>query len=268
MEPMNHFLTAHRQEFKNFIEVVCAVPTEHRFSIPPPSYSTPIAIFTRLPPASREGFPSLPYLLDTTRNYAALVNLWMDNYAASPVVGSTTSVTPIKPLSGDLLRFHQACVEIRQRTKEVLERADMSESKGSGMSQKWMAIAERMETAPDEFWMNESQWIEPAHAGTEIETRTGNPLVGPERRPGAASRPRPKAITSRPVTAEELELELGDAEFTAISTVGEQQMGESDVAQSPKTEDEAGTKVKEKGKEREKEKKIEKSKKRLFGRRK
>ena len=268
MEPMNHFLTAHRQEFKNFIEVVCAVPTEHRFSIPPPSHSTPIAIFSRLPPASREGFPSLPYLLDTTRNYAALVNLWMDSYAASPLVGSTTSVTPIKPLSGDLLRFHQACVEIRQRTKEVLERADMSENKGSGMSQKWMAIAERMETAPDQFWMDESQWIEPAHPGTEIQMRTANSLVGPQRRPGAASRPRPKAITSRPATAEELELELGDAEYTASSIVGEQQMSKSDTAQSPKTEDEAGAKGKEKGEERELEKETEKSRKSLFGRRK
>ncbi len=97
MEPMNAFLTSSRESFKHFIDEICYVPppvTGSSFSggaassptYPPGvvsaethlSYTTPMTIMHRLPPTSREGFPSLPYLIDQARAFAELVQLWVD----------------------------------------------------------------------------------------------------------------------------------------------------------------------------------------------
>ncbi|EDU45047.1 ras GTPase-activating protein gap-2 [Pyrenophora tritici-repentis Pt-1C-BFP] len=76
MEPMNAFLITHRQEFKKYLDDICSISTTSQPAPPiPPSYSTPIAILHRLPPTFKEGFPSLPYLIDHSRNFAMLVNL-------------------------------------------------------------------------------------------------------------------------------------------------------------------------------------------------
>ena len=78
MEPMNSFLTQHRESFKKFIEDICFVPqSTSNIAVIPPSYSTPNAIKNRLPITSKEGFPSLPYLIDDSREYANLVDLWL-----------------------------------------------------------------------------------------------------------------------------------------------------------------------------------------------
>src|ERR1700712_4703616 len=79
MEPMNTFLTSHRAEFKTFLDVICSVPSSSLPVIIPPSYSTPLTILSRLPPTSREGFPSLPYLIDHAKSFASLVNLWLEH---------------------------------------------------------------------------------------------------------------------------------------------------------------------------------------------
>lgn len=46
----------------------------------PPAYATPLTILSRLSQSSREGFPSLPYLIDQPRAFASLVMMW-DNYS-------------------------------------------------------------------------------------------------------------------------------------------------------------------------------------------
>ncbi|KAI9769269.1 MAG: hypothetical protein M1840_004398 [Geoglossum simile] len=137
MEPMNRFLTTHRQLFKEFIDTICSVSPELGLSSAiPPSYATPITILARLPPTSREGFPSLPYLIDHARAFAELVTLWLDCLAR-------TSKHQI--LDGDILGFHELCVDLQQRTKECLEKAEQAERPSSQCSFKWEELLEQLE---------------------------------------------------------------------------------------------------------------------------
>ncbi|KAI6248099.1 Inhibitory regulator protein BUD2/CLA2 [Erysiphe necator] len=117
MEPMNRFLASHRQGMKNFIDSVCAISAGQITSNLPASYSTPITIFGRLPSISREGFPSLPYLIDHAQNFSKLVKLWVE----------TTSKNPkLETLQGELLQFHQLCLKIQHRADECLQKAEQS----------------------------------------------------------------------------------------------------------------------------------------------
>lgn len=137
MEPMNTFLSSHRHEFKSFLDNVCSISTSSMQLVPiPPSYSTPLAILTRLPPTSREGFPSLPYLVDHARNFACLVTLWLDHAG---------QVANIKATDGDLLKFHHTCILLRQRTEDCLARAERAERPSSSHSIKWEELVENLE---------------------------------------------------------------------------------------------------------------------------
>lgn len=138
MEPMNAFLNTHRQEFKSYLDNICSISSMASPSPPiPPSYSTPLAILQRLPPTSREGFPSLPYLVDHARNFAALVDLWLEN---------TKSTAPsIETTDGDLLRFHQICVSLKERTSDCLNRAERAERPSSSLSVKWEELVEQLQ---------------------------------------------------------------------------------------------------------------------------
>ncbi|KKY18298.1 putative gtpase activating protein [Diplodia seriata] len=110
MEPMNSFLNGHRHEFKKFIDDICSIsPNTSSVSPIPPSYSTPLAILQRLPPTSREGFPSLPYLIDHARNFAELVTLWLDN--------TGELAENLAQEEGDLAKFHNICVALNARTQ-------------------------------------------------------------------------------------------------------------------------------------------------------
>ncbi|OCK79160.1 hypothetical protein K432DRAFT_394159 [Lepidopterella palustris CBS 459.81] len=137
MEPMNAFLSSHRQEFKTYIDNICSISPSSTVNPIPPSYSTPLAILQRLPPTSREGFPSLPYLIDHARNFAALVDLWLENTAAS--------AQNIQQTDGDLLRFHTLCVSLHQRTSDCLNRAERAERPSSSLSIKWEELVEQLE---------------------------------------------------------------------------------------------------------------------------
>ncbi|KAI9692723.1 MAG: hypothetical protein M1820_009428 [Bogoriella megaspora] len=145
MEPMNQFLSGHREEFKSFIDQVCTLSNMAGRSSstaglppPPPAYSTPLAILNRLPPTSREGFPSLPYLVDHARNYAALIQLWLSSQSKNR--------NGITAEDGDLLTFHGMCVELNGRTQQCLERAERAERPTSGSSLKWEELVESLET--------------------------------------------------------------------------------------------------------------------------
>ncbi|KAF2748322.1 hypothetical protein M011DRAFT_457661 [Sporormia fimetaria CBS 119925] len=138
MEPMNAFLTTHRQEFKTYLDNICSISssTSTQPSIPP-SYSTPLAILQRLPPTSREGFPSLPYLVDHARNFAALVKLWLDN--------TESSAPNIQTGDGDLLHFHNICVSLRERTNDCLNRAERAERPNSSLEVKWEELIDQFQ---------------------------------------------------------------------------------------------------------------------------
>ncbi|KAF1917623.1 hypothetical protein BDU57DRAFT_513972 [Ampelomyces quisqualis] len=140
MEPMNTFLTSHRQEFKKYLDDICSVSTSSSAAAPiPPSYSTPIAILHRLPPTFKEGFPSLPYLIDHSRNFAMLVNMWLEN--------SAKYAHHIQAGDGDLLRFHNICVSLSERTKDCLARAEPAERPSSSLSVKWEELVEQLQGA-------------------------------------------------------------------------------------------------------------------------
>ncbi len=135
MEPMNVFLTTHRQEFREFVDTICAISPDHATSVIPPSYATPITILHRLPPTSREGFPSLPYLIDQARECAALVNVWLD---------SSHETENAKPMSEELVKFESLCQELRQKTKDCLNRAEQAERPNGGLTPKWEELVEQM----------------------------------------------------------------------------------------------------------------------------
>jgi hypothetical protein len=107
MEPMNRFLNAQRLLFRDYIDSVCDIPAERGPPSLPPSYSTPVTILGRLGPTAREGFPSLPFLIDQSRNYASLIKLWVDMKPNDP--GNNKI-----PIEGDLQVFNELCVALQQ----------------------------------------------------------------------------------------------------------------------------------------------------------
>ncbi|KAI2627422.1 Rho GTPase activation protein [Hypomontagnella submonticulosa] len=117
MEPMNKFLGIHRQPFKDYIDQMCSIPTERNLITVPASYSTPITILGRLSPISREGFPSLPYLIDHPRNYAALVKLWLETSHKS-------TATDPSDFDAELAEFHAICLDLQKRSDECLARVE------------------------------------------------------------------------------------------------------------------------------------------------
>ncbi|KAF4971819.1 hypothetical protein FZEAL_9746 [Fusarium zealandicum] len=120
MEPMNRFLNVQRQAVRDYIDQVCSIPADRSAKMVPAGYSTPVTILGRLSPTAKEGFPSLPYLVDDTRNLASLVKLWVD---AKPVEDKKAEV------DGELLAFNDVCFALQQRADACLakvesERAD------------------------------------------------------------------------------------------------------------------------------------------------
>ena len=136
MEPMNVFLTTHRHEFKVYVDEICSISADHRTSTIPPSYATPITVLGRLPGTSREGFPSLPYLIDQARECAALVDVWLD---------TRQELGPNSPVSDELRRFDQLCQELRDKAKRSLTRAEQAERPSGTLEPKWEELVEQMQ---------------------------------------------------------------------------------------------------------------------------
>ncbi|EZF89916.1 hypothetical protein H113_08581 [Trichophyton rubrum MR1459] len=137
MEPMNKFLMSHRNEFKDFIDAICAIPAERPPQIVNPSFATPIQILGRLPPTSREGFPSLPFLIDNARSFACLARVWLQ---AAP-----RGLTEVPDMDVNILKFHQLCIDLEKRTKESLNKAEQAEQPSGNLEVKWEEIAEQVE---------------------------------------------------------------------------------------------------------------------------
>jgi hypothetical protein len=138
MEPMNRFLTSHRQGVKDFIDSICSIPAQSNTFALPASYSTPITILARLPPTSREGFPSLPYLIDHARNFASLVKLWLD--------ATNQYMTP-EGLEGELLHFNELCINLQRRTDDCLLKAEQGDRSVDQLSLQWEEIVESLESS-------------------------------------------------------------------------------------------------------------------------
>lgn len=136
MEPMNAFLASHRQEFKDYVDEICSISTEHRTSTIPPSYATPITILGRLPGTSREGFPSLPYLLDQARECAGLIDVWLDTRKESD---------PTNSMSEEMKRFDILSEQSRAKAKQCLTRAEQAERPSGTLEPKWEELVNQME---------------------------------------------------------------------------------------------------------------------------
>lgn len=205
MEPMNAFLTQHRDSFKSFIDEVCHVPTHlttatnlnsAAASSGNPigivgaethlSYTTPMTIMQRLPPTSREGFPSLPYLIDQARAYAELVQLWLEATTAMSTATETIAsskshaelIAAIKASEGDLMAFHEICSTLHARTQECLNRAERAERPNSALSFRWEELIDQLQTSNS----NEAADDEPNQASsvdTLAERIASDPLIIP-----------------------------------------------------------------------------------------
>lgn len=136
MEPMNTFLTTRRQEFKDFVDNICAISPDRANSAIPASYATPITILGRLPGTSREGFPSLPYLIDQARECASLVELWLT---------ARNEVDHSFPWTEELKTFDALCERLRQRKKDCLSQAEQAERPSGTLEPKWEELVEQME---------------------------------------------------------------------------------------------------------------------------
>lgn len=175
MEPMNQFLTQNRESFKGFVDDVCYVPTpllsssfSHSDSSSPTSlggvasaethfsYTTPMTIMHRLPPTSREGFPSLPYLIDQARCFAELIQLWLETTSQAtehpePGTGKPPQMTLLQAIhsaDGDLKTFHDVCSTLHARTQECLSRAERAERPNSALSFRWDELIDQLERPP------------------------------------------------------------------------------------------------------------------------
>lgn len=173
MEPMNKFINSHRQPVKKFIDDICSIPSERSTFALPASYSTPITILARLPPTSREGFPSLPYLIDHARNFSALVKLWLD---------STAERDDDEPFEGELWEFNRHCIDLQLRTDECLLKAEStreSERAFDRSPMQWEDITEGLEksTIHEQATSPTTELQSPSWAGYSASTSSGRRLA-------------------------------------------------------------------------------------------
>ncbi|KAJ5961761.1 hypothetical protein N7501_006702 [Penicillium viridicatum] len=164
MEPMNKFLVGHRSEFKDFVDSVCAIPADRPVPIVTPSYTTPIQILGRLPPTSREGFPSLPFLIDYARSFANLIRVWLE---VSP-----ERLNELTELDVNLAKFQKEALRLRARTEECLRRAEQAERPSGNLEIKWEALVDSMERPVTFYDESSSKSNTPA-----METSTGTAPV-------------------------------------------------------------------------------------------
>ncbi|SCO78023.1 related to BUD2-GTPase-activating protein for Bud1p/Rsr1p [Fusarium oxysporum] len=138
MEPMNRFLNVQRQSVRDYIDQVCSIPADRNANFVPAGYSTPVTILGRLSPTSKEGFPSLPYLIDDTRNLASLVKLWVD---ARPVDDKKEEVDQ------ELLAFNDVCFALQQRADACLAKVETERASETVTCATTEDVAESIEQA-------------------------------------------------------------------------------------------------------------------------
>lgn len=137
MEPMNKFLLSNRSAFKEFVDSICSIPAERPAQIVTPQYATPIQILGRLPATSREGFPSLPFLIDHARSFAALTKLWLQK--------APEKLNELEDVDPTIAKFHALALELQQRTKECFSKAEQAERPSGNLEMKWEELVESMD---------------------------------------------------------------------------------------------------------------------------
>ncbi|RMZ74882.1 hypothetical protein DV737_g5662, partial [Chaetothyriales sp. CBS 132003] len=143
MEPMNKFLAASTIEFKAFIDDICAISSSQFDSASlEPQYAAPGQIKGRLPITSREGLPSLPYLLDHTKFLAELATLWVAN--APETLPDTTDKFILQD-------FSSICFDLHNRSKKRLSGAEQAEKPDSKLELKWQQILSEQQHRPNVF---------------------------------------------------------------------------------------------------------------------
>ncbi|KAH8701863.1 putative GTPase activating protein [Talaromyces proteolyticus] len=153
MEPMNKFLLMNRSAFKEFVDTICSIPAERPAQIVTPQYATPIQILGRLPVTSREGFPSLPFLIDHARSFAALIKLWLRS--------APSRLNELEELDPNIARFNTLALELQQRTRECFGKAEQAERPNGTLEVKWEELVESMDRSTS-FYDDDSKPTTPA----------------------------------------------------------------------------------------------------------
>ena len=130
MEPMNKFVLAATPEFKVFIDAICSYSTSQG-SLHEPQYQAAQQVKQRLPPLSREGLSSLPFLLDGPRSYATLVDLWTDS------APSNITETPVEEC---IKAFHKICCSIKQKTQDCITTAEVAQEPNTKLEGQWQKM--------------------------------------------------------------------------------------------------------------------------------
>ena len=129
MEPMNKFLANATPEFRDYVDEICSISaSQMSMASIEPQYGAPNQIKGRLPPASREGLPSLPFLLDQTKLLADLVELWVTH--APPNISETGVEQAVQS-------FDTVCRDLHQRSQDCLSLAEQAEKPDAKMESKW-----------------------------------------------------------------------------------------------------------------------------------
>ena len=121
--PMGTLSAEYEDRFTTFIDQLCI----NQISVgprQPAQYTGPALIKSRLDSLSQEGIPTLPFLIDTPREYAGLVKLWNRHLfpPLSPKQAKHNSIDTAN-LSDSLRAFHYACIQLNTRTLELVETA-------------------------------------------------------------------------------------------------------------------------------------------------
>lgn len=194
MEPMNKFLNTNRSDFKQFVDSICAIPADRPAPIVTPSYATPIQILGRLPPTSREGFPSLPFLIDHARSFANLISIWLDS--------APERLNELEEVDSAVSKFHELALRLHQRTKDCMSRAEQAERPSGNLEVKWEELIDSMErsaTFYDDSSKPTSPTTEAAVAGSTSVTGSHRNSIG-----YFTSRPSlPRRSTDRPPEGDE-----------------------------------------------------------------
>lgn len=172
MEPMNKFVTSASAEFRKFVEEACSYDpvqdARHE-----PQYRAPIQVRNRLPPTSREGLHTLPYLLDPARSMAMLVQMWV-----AEVPSDDLDVTADE----EMRTFHKLCLRIYRATQECLRKAEKAQEPDSRLEPEWQQLVDE-----------QRDMSRPTLHSTE--GRSGRPSYGPHR--GSPRAPRPATSGDR-----------------------------------------------------------------------
>ena len=112
----------YEDRFTAFIDEICDT-TSLSGPRQPAQYGGPTLVKSRLDPLSQEGIPTLPFLIDESREFAGLVKLW--NRQLFPPTTSTQRHHSIDvgKLSEAARGFHSACVQLNIKTLNLVETA-------------------------------------------------------------------------------------------------------------------------------------------------